>query len=145
MSGAGSRIKEKIKKPAEFATRTILSGGTSLISDATGIKGAGYLVNPIGNLTGESLGNVAEKYVDDPKAARKQAKELQARQDEENRATLERFRQQRKQQAAVEEADEQRRSSRRRQLARSSRGRRGTILSDSIGQAGDRRQTLIGF
>lgn len=141
------KIKEDIKnKPAESATKFVANPFGEIASRtftaATGKK-ADALFNPVGT----ALGNVAEKYVDDPKLQAKEFKAQQAKAAAEQQASINEFNRNKAQSDAEAAASDKLISDISAQKRRKAKaGREATILSQKLGESdATGRKSLLGL
>ena len=142
------KIKKAVKQvvgsaesAVQFAVNPAAEATSKAFTAVTGKK-AGAIFNP----TGEVAGEAAEKFIDQPKALKKEAAAESARLAEAQSA-LNSAKKRKDQAGAEDTAAEDLRRRRAVQSKGRQQGRRSTILTDSLGSVGEpvQRKSLLGL
>ena len=153
--GGGNPIKRVVSKVKKAVSKVraedVFSGGMTKfgreVQKATGAKGAGLI---FGGLGSKAMGELGEKFIDKPKAAKAEAKRIEGDMrvaQQKQMADLKRREGQEKAEAGATERLE--RSKARQRRRRGAKGRGGTILTGKLGAVGGEenqgRKSLLGL
>lgn len=149
MGGGGgpiAKVKEKVKKVENVAKVAFNPMGALA---ATASKRAGVKADAVFNPIGTVAGNAGEKLYDKPQEAKAEAKRFAAEEQAAQGKALAELEGREKQEKAEKSAAEALETAKARQRKKADKGRRSTILTDSLGGAGgeenQNKKSLLGL